>query len=246
MAVRTLTYGEHSSQYVEAWMPVGRARAPVVLLHGGWWRDRFDLHLMDGLAEDLAGRGHPVWNVEFRRLGGGGGWPATHEDVLAALDTLSAEGVDLGATVVVGHSAGGHLGLLAAGRRPVAGVVAQAPVTDLVDCARRGLGEGATPLFLDGAPAERVTAYRHASPREILPLTARVLVVHGSADERVPVSHSRTHVAWLQDRDVDATLWELEGEDHFFVLRPEHPSWQHVIAWVDETSRARRVQGNSG
>ena len=51
---------------------------------------------MRGLAGDLARAGWAVWNIEYRRLGrtrlgrpGGGGWPATFEDVAAAVDRLA-------------------------------------------------------------------------------------------------------------------------------------------------------------
>ncbi len=59
-----------------------------------------------------------MWNIEYRRVGDGGGWPATFEDVAAAIDhlaTLDAP-VDLERVSILGHSAGGHLALWAAGR----------------------------------------------------------------------------------------------------------------------------------
>ena len=57
----------------------------AVLLHGGYWRDRYDLHLMDGLAPTSL-RGWLAVNVEYRRVGAdGGGWPATFDDVRAAV-----------------------------------------------------------------------------------------------------------------------------------------------------------------
>ena len=40
-------------------------------------------------SADLAKRGWAAWNIEYRRLGNGGGWPATFADVAAAVDHLS-------------------------------------------------------------------------------------------------------------------------------------------------------------
>ena len=61
------------------------------LLHGGSWRAGYGKVLMRPLCRDLVRRGWAAWNVEYRRLGGrqGGGWPATFDDVAAAIDALA-------------------------------------------------------------------------------------------------------------------------------------------------------------
>ena len=73
---------------------------------------------MRSIAADLVRRGWAVWNVEYRRIGGGGGWPETFADVAAAIDRLDGlhPSLDLTRVDVLGHSAGGHLALWAAGR----------------------------------------------------------------------------------------------------------------------------------
>ncbi len=72
------------------------------------------------LARDLAAHGITAWNLEYRRAGNGGGWPHTFEDILAGIDHLSEIAGDhdlqLGKVVALGHSAGGHLAVWAAGR----------------------------------------------------------------------------------------------------------------------------------
>jgi acetyl esterase/lipase len=60
-----------------------------------------------------------VWNIEYRRVGAGGGWPNTFADVAAAIDRLAELGdprLDLDRVTLIGHSAGGHLALWAAAR----------------------------------------------------------------------------------------------------------------------------------
>jgi acetyl esterase/lipase len=93
----------------------------AVLLHGGFWRARYDLRLEDPLIADLTKRGWATWNLEYRRLGplSRGGWPATLEDVAAGIDHLGRidEPLDLARVVAIGHSAGGQLALWAAARR---------------------------------------------------------------------------------------------------------------------------------
>ena len=89
---------------------VADPRAVVVVLHGGFWRARYGADLMDELCDDLAARGYAAWNVEYRRVGAGGGWPATFDDVEAATRRAN-DGLPL---VTLGHSAGGHLAVWAA------------------------------------------------------------------------------------------------------------------------------------
>ena len=114
-------YGAHPAQFGELWLPDGARRngAPpgtVVIIHGGFWRARYDLRLGRPLAADLAARGYAAWNLEYRRALAGGGWPGTFEDVAAGIDLLATLPVDTTAVIAVGHSAGGHLAAWAAGR----------------------------------------------------------------------------------------------------------------------------------
>ena len=94
------SYGAGRSRFGELHLPERVGPHPVaVLLHGGFWRRRFDRTLMDGLCRDLTASGWAAWNLEYRRLGflAGGGWPATFEDVAAGIDHLATlSDVDLG------------------------------------------------------------------------------------------------------------------------------------------------------
>jgi acetyl esterase/lipase len=215
----------------------------AVLVHGGFWRASFGLELMEGLAADLVARGWIAWNVEYRRLGwlGRGGWPVTVEDVRHAVDALiDAEApVDLERVVVVGHSAGGQLALLAAAAaaRPgaavrVAGAVGLAAVTDLEEAARLGLGDGIVPRFAGGSPAARPHVYREASPAAQLPLGVPQLLVHGDADEVVPLAMGARYAAAAQAGGDDVALVVRGGEGHFDLLDPTGGGWAAVVAWL--------------
>ena len=87
---RTHAYGADPEQVADLLLPgtagAGGGPSPVaLLLHGGFWRARFDRSLMAALAVDLADRGWATWNVEYRRAGNGGGIPQTLDDVRAAV-----------------------------------------------------------------------------------------------------------------------------------------------------------------
>lgn len=233
-------YGDDRSQLGELFLPAGAQDAPVaVVIHGGFWRDAYDRSLMAGLCEDLADAGWAAWNLEYRRLGGGGGWPETFEDVSAGIDRLSSLAgpeLDLGTVVTIGHSAGGHLALWAAARqRPgirVTGAVAQAGVVDLVEGTRLGLSRGVTAELLGALPAEAPERYALASPAALVPLGVPQLLVHGGRDEIVPVAMSRSYAetaANAGDR-VDLVIHDQLG--HFEHLDPRSSAWISVRDWL--------------
>src|SRR3984957_11432457 len=203
-------YGTDPAQFGELWLPAGAAAGTVVVIHGGFWRARYDLSLGRPLAADLAARGYAAWNLEYRRGPAGGGWAAPLADVAAGIDLLATLTVDTSRVVAVGHSAGGHLAAWAAGREKlppgapgapaagfvaVTGVVAQAGVLALADCARERVGGTAAPDLMGGGPDELPEEYRLADPVAAVPLRAPVLCLHSRADANVPFSYSERYVA---------------------------------------------------
>jgi acetyl esterase/lipase len=201
----------------------------AVLIHGGFWKAERDRSLMDPLAEDLAARGWTTWNLEYRRLGNGGGFPATVDDVTAGIDHLAELDVDTARVVTIGHSAGGHLAAWAATREqprvPVTDVVSQAGVLDPRLARELRLSDAPVHAFLDGLDDAAMAAF---SPCERLPLTARrTLLTHGEADDVVPVRMSREFAAVSgAELHIDPEAGHMEHVD------PAHPLWLAVVAWL--------------
>jgi acetyl esterase/lipase len=224
----------------ELFLPRGAKGAPVaVVLHGGFWRDTYDRSLMDALCEDLAGAGRAAWNLEYRRLGGGGGWPETFLDVDQGIDhlsTLAGPELDLSDVVSIGHSAGGHLALWAAARRDplvrVTAAVSQAGVADLVEAHRLGLSRGVVQELLGATPAEQPERYTAASPYELLPLGVPQLLVHGARDEIVPVEQSRAYARAAAEAGDPVDLVVHEDLGHFEHLDPGSSAWASVRDWL--------------
>ncbi|MEX2210338.1 MAG: alpha/beta hydrolase [Gaiellaceae bacterium] len=215
-----ISYGPHPSQVAELFEPAVAPRGVAVLIHGGFWREGYDRTLMEPLCRDLAARGWAAWNLEYRRLGGGGGWPATFDDVEAGIRATGS------APVAIGHSAGGHLALWAAARGLVTHAVSQAGVADLEEGARLGLSRG---VVRELCPPE---AYAQASPAAMLPLGVPQLLVHGEQDDIVPASISRGyHAAALAAGD-EVDLVTLPGVGHFEHLEPASDAWLAVIDWL--------------
>lgn len=235
-------YGADPSQFGELHLPTGTPRlGTVVVIHGGFWRSQYDLSLGTPLAEDLAVRGYVAFNLEYRRVGNGGGWPTTLQDVASGIDQLAALDVDVSKVVAIGHSAGGQLAAWAAGRahRPagtpgadpkvaITGVVSQAGVLDLLTAQAQGVGGTAVSDLLGGTPATVPQRYAAADPIEQLPLTAPVLCVHSQGDQNVPYAQSTAYVSAATKAGGRATLTEVTG-DHFTLIDPTSKAWATVI-----------------
>lgn len=226
-----IRYGSHPDQVANLHLPAA-AGGPwpcVILIHGGFWRERWDRTLMTPLAIDLAGRGYAAWNIEYRRVGQeGGGWPGTGEDVAAARDALAdVTEIDTQRVVAVGHSAGGQLALWLATKRdgPVClrGAVSLAGVVDLDRAVAENLGSGAVDAFV--ASPDRASA----SPRALAPLGVPHLLVHGADDDVVPAAHSRDYVVAAREAGDDAELVEIADAGHFDVVDPTRQAWRAVV-----------------
>lgn len=234
-----IAYGPHDAQAVECRSPApeaGPCRGIAVLVHGGYWRARFDASLMAPLVEDLLGRGWATANVEYRRNGNGGGWPTTLEDVHTALGCLAAHewrrGID-GPLIGIGHSVGGQLTLLSADQLDA--VVALAPVTDAVRTHDEDLGEGAAAEFFGTGPDERPEAYAGASPLRQLPVGAPALIVHGASDDRVPLGHSLDYVAQAHRAGDPVDLLVPHDLGHLAAIDPTAAHWNAVLDWMERS-----------
>lgn len=230
------TYGRHPEQLIDVHLPQrpldSDQRAPVVvLLHGGFWRQSFDRTHTRPLAEALSAHGYVVVTPEYRRTGGDGGYPETFDDVAAAIsavpevESVAPGRANLDDVSLLGHSAGGQLAMWIA-RRPdapkVRTVVALAPVADLVEAYRRGLGEDAVRDLMGGSPEELPDAYGKVDATAAPSDSVTITVVHGALDDRVPVDMSR--------RLPGVAYVELDGIEHFGLIDPLSPSWPAVLA----------------
>lgn len=239
-------YGDDPDQRAELRVPDGTGPFPVaVLIHGGYWRPRWEFDLMDGLAVDLTARGYVTWNVEYRRPTEDR-WAAMTSDVAAALQAAGSvpEG-DPGRVVILGHSAGGQLALRAAADavadraavRPAL-AVSLAGVLNLRLADERRLGEGAVANAVGVRWAEDRATYERSSPLHRLPLGVPQLVACAVGDEPDLVEMSREYQATAAETHDDVALIEGPG-DHFAVIDPASEIWRRIAGAVDARIRPR-------
>lgn len=228
-----ISYGPDSQQFCELSVPSGASRGVIVVIHGGFWKCEYDLSLGRPLAESLVTAGWAVYNIEYRRVGNGGGWPTTFDDVGAAIDSLATTGIDLTRVMTLGHSAGGHLAVWAAGRNdplvPITAAVSQAGVLDLTAAMADQLGSGAVERLLGEDLDVRLP---QADPTAQIPLAVPVRCIHASADQFVPLSQSSMYVERAAAAGADAALIEVDG-DHFTVIDPASVAWAMTLAVLD-------------
>lgn len=245
-----LFYGEDSHQfgmlYVPEISPPNENGFPVIILiHGGFWKAQYDLKPLDPLAQAFVQLGFAVWNIEYRCIGSGGGFPETLQDVASAaeyLKTISHQyNLDLSAIMTVGHSAGGHLALWLAARPNIRvdsvlfqsnpihifAVVSLAGVADLNDAAHRNFSEGIVLKFMGGSAANLPLEYQAASPHALLPLNIPQWHIVGENDTDVPCAYIQQYVNYAKLYDV--TFLDIVANlDHMSLIDPESKAWEFI------------------
>jgi acetyl esterase/lipase len=203
------------------------------------------------VAADLAARGFAVWNLEYRRLGEpGSGFPGTFDDVAAGIDHLANlvdHGIelDLRRVILAGHSAGGNLALWSAARgarpgglrrparvTPIA-AAGLAAIVDLAGSFAANAGNGAAGELLGGSPQSFPERFAVASPRELLPLGVEQLIVHGAADEALPVASAREYAHAAEEAGDRVEYAELPRAGHMDFVDPGSEAHDTLCRWLE-------------
>lgn len=211
-------YGAHQDQWLRFYAPEQvTALGAVMIIHGGYWREKYTAQLGEALAMDLAARGIPTYNLEYRR--GPGSAAQMLADARLALALIKEEGP----ITLIGHSAGGHLAsLLAAHEERVTQVISQAGLLDLQLAKTLRLSNDAVDEMLGDADLSSV------NPVELWPMPARVVIFHGRADADVPVKIARRAADHAEALGQQHTLRIFDG-DHFSWIDPSSHQWEACV-----------------
>ncbi len=257
---RDVEYGQAGGERLrlDVNVPDGAGPYPVaILVHGGGWMggDKGGSS-QPGNGADITPWFKPltqakyVWCSINYRLAPQHRWPACFEDLQTAVRWVKAHVAeykgDPGRIALIGHSAGGHLVTMLATQSKedtrVQAVVGFAPVTDHEqDLAKRG-GVSQALQNLLGLPQE-ITPESLRALRAISPINRvragmpPVLLLHGDADETVPIQQSVNFQRRLRSAGGACELMTVKGGAHALIpwekIDPGYPG--KMIAWLART-----------
>ncbi|HEV2859631.1 MAG TPA: alpha/beta hydrolase [Pyrinomonadaceae bacterium] len=251
-ADKRASYGADPQQFGDLRLPAGAGRHPVaVVIHGGCWLSPFaDVRNTAALSSALTAAGVATWNIEYRRVDNpGGGWPGTFQDVSSAVDYLRRLArtypLDLKRVVIVGHSAGGHLALWAAGRgrlpkgsplytpdplkaRGVVNLGGPGNLRSILPAQEQVCGAKPITRLLGGTPEEVPDRYKVASPSEMLPLKVEQVLITGAQDRAVPPKYGQEYEAEARRSGDKVRMVVVENAGHFEVIAPGTAAWPTV------------------
>ncbi|MDB4474635.1 alpha/beta hydrolase, partial [Opitutaceae bacterium] len=230
----------------------------VVFVHGGGWKNG-DKTVVRKKATWLTEHGFAVASIDFRQTDVAG-WPAQIDDCYAAVRWLRENGEQLGlatkSIAAAGTSSGGHLVALM-GTRPYSGdetassrvqaVVDWFGPADLLTMPPNNVGNGRTAEDVansNGAKLLRATvlevperakdasALYQASADD-----AAFLILHGDADEGVPVDQSQRLHAALVEAGAESQLIIYPGAGHGGKAFEAEESRASVVAFLNQNLR---------
>lgn len=217
--------------FLDVWRAgTGGAHGAVVIVHGGGWKAG-ERGQFPEWNRWLNGLGYEVFDIDYR-LAPPVRWQDAVEDVQAALAWVAAHadryGVDRERIHLWGHSAGGHLALLAAYGagdptvRPRS-VVCLYGLTDLAPLYGTGpspaYGTGCMDAYLGGSPGQFPDRYAFTSPlARVGPTSPPTILLQGTTERIVPVEQAGLLDRALAKAGVDHETWLLPATDHVFDL----------------------------
>jgi acetyl esterase/lipase len=225
---------EKADLYFPRVRDAGNKSAALVVIHGGGFNDGDKARRREiNLAGHLARNGCVAMSINYklRKMKGQVTWPQSLHDAKTAVrwlrknaDTL---GIDPERIGVIGCSAGGNLASMLATTGPADGLEPDGPYGEFpthVRCAVNFYGAVDLMNYHDmkmfaKTREEAPELYRKASPITYVDAKdAPILMLHGTADETVPLSQSETLAAALKSAGVEHQLLIVPGGPHTFYL----------------------------
>ena len=226
-------------------MPNGSGDFPAVILGHGF---NANMSNVEGYAKALANEGIAAYIFDF--IGGGSNIQSDGlmtemsvlteaEDMNTVFDGVAAlDGIDGSKMIVMGESQGGFVASYVAASRPedILGLVALYPAYVIQDDSRKrtpDIDNIPETLNVMGTTIGRIYNYDAMSfdIYEMLPkCDKKVLLIHGTADNLVPMSYSERAAETFPD----ARLETIEGAGHGFGGKAFNQARDLVIGFVKE------------
>jgi acetyl esterase/lipase len=251
---------EKGDLYLPPMVPKGSGSPAVVIIHGGGWTEGDKEAAREiNIGTSLAEHGYVGFSINYLLAKTGRPtWPQNLQDCKTAVrwlrknaDRLQIDTRHIGA---IGGSAGGHLAAMLAVTGPEAGLDPKGPdgqyscavqaAVDLygpADLTRWPHDAGLA--MLPGSRAEKPELYKLASPvTHVSQKAPPVLILHGTADDTVPIEQSKQLADVLRKVGVPHELIVIEGAPHSFHLQPKQRDLRPlVVGFFDRYLKTRPV-----
>nr|WP_210269954.1 alpha/beta hydrolase [Hyphomicrobium methylovorum] len=204
---------------IVAWYAAAQPGQPTLLyFHGNGGA----LELRNERIRKYLNRGRGMFMMSYRGFSGSTGSPserANIADAKLAYDALVRKGIRPEDIIIYGESLGTGVAVQVASEKPVGGVILDSPFTSIAERAQQ---------LYPWLPVGLLLQDRYDSIRYIGSVHAPLLIVHGDADEVVPVDMGRRLFAAANE---PKQLEIIRGAGHD--NHSEFGSFARIDAWVD-------------
>jgi acetyl esterase/lipase len=236
----------------------------IIVIHGGGFNDGDKARGRElNISENLTLQGYVCMSINYklRRMKDQVTWPQSVYDTKAAVRYMRKEaknlGVDPDKIGAIGCSAGMNLSMMLATTGPADGfdVVKDEPYQDIspkVNCAVGFYGAVDLMNYHDmkmfaKTREEAPELYKKGSPINYLDAKdAPMLLVHGTADETVPLSQSESYLKVAKEKGAPCTLEIIPGAPHTFDLQPKQRDLRPLVtAFFDQHLKGKTPTAES-
>jgi uncharacterized protein len=228
--VRELTLTTPDGAKLVAWYGKARPGQPTLLyLHGNGG----SLALRAETMRKYLDHGRGMLMMAYRGFSGSTGSPseaANVADAKLAYDTLIRDGIRPEDIILYGESLGSGVAIQVACEKKVEGIILDAPYTSIVEIAAADFG---------WLPVRLLLKDRYESIKYISGIHVPIFILHGEADEVVPVAMGRRLFAAANEPKEIKTI---PGGGHVI---HDGPTFRFIDDWINRL-RSGRISEKSG
>jgi endoglucanase len=242
----------------DLYLPQGQGnslRPAVVVVHGGQFVGGSKGQIgTTRLARALAGHGYVAFDVNYRLVSQGGGFPQSILDIKDAVDFLSTHAtqydIDPKKIGIAGAGAGGYLAMMAgyitnagayapphypgpqARAAAVVSLFAPIELSKITDPAEQQI----LSWYFGGTNAAIPNTYLQGSPGTYADTGVSTMLVSGLGDQSVPFTEDFALYKWLRQRSISSQLVDLPGSPHALTdlgWQTRHTLSRQIISFLD-------------